>query len=681
MRKRGFTLLEVTCTVALIAMSGALLMVSVRGSQGRASASALAEALADELRSARQLAIGRGCPVAAIFPSNGGSKSHSDSMVLLAGASFPQQIKVVHFGGDFPGTSIFNGSWTPASGASVVTNLALPGSKWAAFKLESWLPATKHQDYCLVFMPDGTVRTNNLAAFNGAYHVLVTSGVGAVAPGPGPSSANPNFTLNYQYPQVCGEARTISVDACGSISISPGVLDSNLNPHGAMANLTAPASPPPSVPLPNASANIVKVEVTSKGNGSGPDVTVAPDGYVSLRTVAEDPLMSGQTLYCNWTVKKTSGIGSGDGAYSIPVAKNRGTAMQWDPNGVSAGVGAWVSNWQWRPPADAGTDDTYLLSLLIQDAAGATVKVGPPSTVTVVPVGKVLYETDATGPFSLFTMNTDGYAKRRFHVFPHKGSNPSPASEGWPSASLDGNRIAFQSNRAGGTIMQLFLTDRSGSSVVQLTDAVSAPQGIECPSISPWGDRIAYKKFVGGTPQLWVMDADGGNNRMVDLGPISASNEVGQPGKNMLWDRIAWNPDDNKTVFYTKGHKIYQYDIDSALPPPTTHVYPTTSDLARAPYLLRWGSVATPDVFYSVDDGDPFIFHNAHVAAGSPGVREEQPCPWNDAGTLRAFVVRSANGTTGQIVRYTLTGSATAPSDDKVLTPGPADYRCPVFLP
>ncbi|MCW5868617.1 MAG: type II secretion system protein [Candidatus Eremiobacteraeota bacterium] len=383
MRNRGgFTLLEVTCTVALVAMSGALLMVSVRGSQGKATASALAETVAAELRSARQLAIGRGCPVAAVFPSENKQKSHSDSLVLLAGASFPQQVKVVHFGGDFPGCSVFNGSWTPASGAALTTDLSLPGSKWTSLKLENWLPAANQADYCMVFLPDGTVRTNNLAAFGGAYHILVSSGVGAVGSGPAPGSGlNSHFNLAYRSPQVVGETRTISVDACGAISIAPGILDSNLSGRGAMANYAPPAAAPAAVALPEASGEIVDVHVVSKGDPpsgpSDPDVTVAQDGFVSLRTIAKDPAQSGQTLYCNWTVVKTSGTGSGSGAYSIPVAVNRGTAMQWDNNAISPGVGAWVSNWQWRPPADAGTNDRYRLDLLIQDAAGSHRDGGP----------------------------------------------------------------------------------------------------------------------------------------------------------------------------------------------------------------------------------------------------------------------------------------------------------------
>lgn len=683
MRNRGgFTLLEVTCTVALVAMSGALLMVSVRGSQGKATASALAETVADELRSARQLAIGRGCPVAAVFPSDNQQKSHSDSLFLLAGPSFPQQVKVVHFGGDFPGCSVFNGSWAPASGAPVNTNLSLPGSKWSSLKLENWLPAANQADYCMVFLPDGTVRTNNLAAFNGAYHILVSSGLGSVGSGPAPSAGlNGNFNLTYRSPQTVGETRTISVDACGAISIAPGILDSTLIGRGTMANYAPPAVAPAALALPNASGQIVDVHVVSKGDPptgpSDPDVTVAQDGFVSLRTIAKDPAQSGQTLYCNWTVVKTTGTGTGNGAYSIPVAANRGTAMQWDNNAISPGVGAWVSNWQWRPPADAGSNDRYRLDLLIQDAAGATVTVGPSRKVNVVPPGKVLFETDSTGVFSLFAMNTDGWCQQRFHVFPYKGSNPSPVSEGWPSASLDGNRIAFQSNRAGGTVMQAFVTDRSGSSVFQVT---TNPLGIECPSMSPWGDRVAYKKFIGGNWQLWVVDADGNNDRLVDPGPVNHGSEPGQAGKDMLWDRIAWNPDDNETLYYTKGRAICQ--VGATTGGSGTPLYSGVAPGgARAPALLRWGAVSTPDVFYTVDDGDPYIYHNGGVAAGSPAVREEQPCPWNDGGTLRTFVVRSTNATNGQIWRYTPTNSLAAPADDKRMTDPAFDARCPVFLP
>lgn len=677
-KRAAFSLLEVICTVSLVALSGAILMVSVRGSQGRASSAALAETVSNELRSARQLAITRHSPVAVVFPSQNQSLSISDSMSIWVGQSFPKQVKVIRFGRDFPGCVLFNGSWAPQSGASVTTNLPLPGSKWASLDLDKWLPAAAKAQYCLVFCPDGTVKTNNLAAFNGAYHVLVSSGVAAMGTGPSPSGASPNFALTYRSPLVVGESRTICIDAGGAISVESGIVDSNIVDRGSMANAFPPAPSSPSVPLPAASGSILDVIVTSTGNPPAvpgdPDVTVALDGYVTLKTVAEDPLKSGQTLYCNWTVQKTTGSGSGDGAYSIPVASTRGTAMQWDPDAQSPGVGAWVSNWQWRPPADAGVNDRYLLSLVIQDADGTTVDVGTPRQVDVVPRGKVLFESNRAGPYALFTMNPNGTAERRFHIFPFRPNFPSPASEGWPSCSSDGSRIAFQSNRAGGTTMQIFLSDRSGSSIQQLT--TNPGFYCECPGISPLGDRVAFRRKNLGTGnwELCVVDSDGSNLTVVEnLGATGGVNGDGSaPDAGRMRDRISWESD-NQTFYFTSGKDIRKITLGGGA---STVAFSHGPDYCRAPCWYPGGHV-----MYSVDDGDAYIFVDGAVAARSVTFFEGQPCPWDDNGTWRAFVVRSTGLLTGQIWGYTPPMADIDPPNVRQLTSSGTDNRCPVFLP
>ncbi|MBK8135155.1 MAG: PD40 domain-containing protein [Chloroflexi bacterium] len=74
-----------------------------------------------------------------------------------------------------------------------------------------------------------------------------------------------------------------------------------------------------------------------------------------------------------------------------------------------------------------------------------------------------------------------------------------------PAPDFDALEIAFHSRARSGT-PQIYLMDRTGAEIVQLTFGVF---GSTDPSWSPDGQRIAYINTTGGNANVWVMNRDG----------------------------------------------------------------------------------------------------------------------------------------------------------------------------
>ncbi len=120
----------------------------------------------------------------------------------------------------------------------------------------------------------------------------------------------------------------------------------------------------------------------------------------------------------------------------------------------------------------------------------------------------------ALGPndFDIYTMAPNGSSVRRL--------TSSPGRDITPAFSPDGAKIAFASERAGGT-PHIFVMNADGTGVVQLTSG-SDPEAE--PAWSPDGTKIAFTRIpfsalgLGFTQKdVWIMNADGsGQRRLTD---------------------------------------------------------------------------------------------------------------------------------------------------------------------
>jgi Tol biopolymer transport system component len=129
----------------------------------------------------------------------------------------------------------------------------------------------------------------------------------------------------------------------------------------------------------------------------------------------------------------------------------------------------------------------------------------------------------------------------RLHMVHADGSGlePIPSSQPGdfePAWSPDGTRVAFTSVRSGAT--ELYVLHLGDESVVQLTNGSSDLQSRQA-AWSPDGRQIAYTvKRFGTVFQVWLMDANGGNQRQLVRSGIRFSDYL-----------PSWTPDGASVMF------------------------------------------------------------------------------------------------------------------------------------
>lgn len=145
---------------------------------------------------------------------------------------------------------------------------------------------------------------------------------------------------------------------------------------------------------------------------------------------------------------------------------------------------------------------------------------------------RLAYASTLRGNFDVYTIRLDGSGRRRL--------TSSPALDVGPDWSPNGRRIAFGSNRLGEGNFEIFTMRRDGSDVRRITFTggdFEFPEDDSLPAWSPDGSRIAFESNRHGSTDLYVVDADGGNETRLTFTPAV---DEGQP---------AWSPGGGRLVF------------------------------------------------------------------------------------------------------------------------------------
>lgn len=140
----------------------------------------------------------------------------------------------------------------------------------------------------------------------------------------------------------------------------------------------------------------------------------------------------------------------------------------------------------------------------------------------------------------------DLQGESRIISFAPNGRNPVYLAEGgsniMPSWSRDGRRILFSSNGGTGQRVEIWVMDADGSGKRQLT--FDTPGGNFTPVESPDGSRIAFSGKRGNDPpEVWVMDADGSHHRQLTSTPPL-------PGQPYTWSlHPTWSADGTRIAY------------------------------------------------------------------------------------------------------------------------------------
>jgi len=107
-----------------------------------------------------------------------------------------------------------------------------------------------------------------------------------------------------------------------------------------------------------------------------------------------------------------------------------------------------------------------------------------------------------------------------------------------PDWSPDGSKIAFSAGAPPHPhhVEDLYVMNADGSGVTQLTDTQVRPERL--PSWSPDSKMIAYEGGPLGSPEIWVMNADGTSNRRLTEGGRAEHPNWSPDGKEIAF----WRP-------------------------------------------------------------------------------------------------------------------------------------------
>ncbi len=625
-QRRGVTIAEILVSISLMAMVAAALVLNIRGPRYKAESQGAAEVLAEELRTAQQTAISGRVPVALAIPSANGTQPWARSYYTLRGTVAPKVVRKREFGGDFPHARVFCGYWPLDSAALNDPSQGLTGanpqlgSPSDNFDFSAW-GAPVPQDYTLVFMPDGSVRSNGMPMFDGAYHLLVCNDVGYGGASTPAGVAAP--LISYFTPSQVASPQTITIAALGGISIDGGVTAVSSGTVALVESQGTPSGPScPALTVKTSSPVIAAIDalppVNPDGLPPGVDAACGPDGYLTMVTYAVDN--QGGPLYCTWNASggKFSRLGR--------------LEMDYD-----AASNKWVSTNQWAPPYNPSPADQYSVSVRVEDDVNhVTVRnFGSTGKVGIVTGGTIVYSSIRGNEQEICAVRPDGTRAQRFR----HGPDLEYVWDTDPVLSPDGSKIAFVSDRTGDE--EIFVMNSDGTGLINLSNDWSSDYGPL--TWSPDSTRVAWTSDRTGCQNIYCCRTDG--NGLTAMTGETISDAINP----------SWSPD---------GTKVAYELID--------YVSTFASQMFVASLSYSGGNVAVSSSLLVSRNTDPNVFW-ADAEGPATWTSDSQELAWTDT---RDFYADPSMNTGLAIYKAKADGTTM-----NRLTTGALDCQSPAYSP
>lgn len=561
----GFSLLEITVMMAVLAVLG---VVSLRGAGGqseRASSEAVARILASEMESARMRAMREGHPVAFCFPSDNGATPLSQSFYVLEGESVPVMTSRRLLAADCGDTVIATVYW-----GSATLDQAETDQSWAADRKQvaSWLGNRAGNDYALVFLPNGSVVSNDLPMMDNSYRIVASTGLTARAGAPSGTRRMAVSPRTYQLIEAFG-AQTVSVTTRGEITVNSGLI-------GPVAGQVVTHQPALTLPIARAkeftaladtSPTIESIAVNPEPV-INPKATVKKERNLTLTTVATDA--DGDLLNCTWTATPV-GAAVGTGAFSL----GDNHRMVWDPE-----ISRWTSHVTWAPPPTCNVGDQFVLTCTVADA-NSNVDVRTETIldpVTIAPPGRIVFKSNPNTAvnYDTYSVNPDGTDLRLLVG----GANGDLGHE----LSPDGTKIVYALGSPGaGSPRDIWISGVDGNNRTKIT---SSPIRMNRVRWTPSGNRVlAMDPSVSG---MVAVNVDGSGRQRL-------------PGSINRADPLAFAPDSNILVFETNGGSrlIYAAEyVDDGVSPPSLRDVSNLTGTGRSHFAGFIPTTTVPEFLY-----------------------------------------------------------------------------------
>lgn len=438
--RSGFSLLEIVISIFVLGLVLSVGALTFQSTISRERGKGLSHTLAAELRAARATAMQSEKFVAVCIPNGGSNNPFSRSFAIRGGYDRGELIRTINFDNDLAAT-IYTGRW--------------PGDNLETFdELPRWI-GEADDEFRLVFRPDGTALSEDLAEKDGKYHFVVAANM----------DASGDRLTRVTSPT------TIWVSKAGTIGVMESVLPGGTLPESTSLPTVAELAPPK--PPTNSGEPVISAVDFLPIDVEGLEDVGLGQTAVQIHPQQKRPGMGQNGIEYGLSTFRFRATDSDGGplTFSIEVAADKGepgnfsyqeSASALGPttggqmNFVQAEDGEWV--WEsvisWRPPPGAPMGTVYDFTLVVEDPEGNKTELASGADLmprmALLKPENIVYETNQ---HQLVMTNLDGTSHRKLTLDEEDESKPFFSSDGTRLYSFyeDPDELSIITRNADGT--------------------------------------------------------------------------------------------------------------------------------------------------------------------------------------------------------------------------------------